>query len=118
MKFTVETKNWLRGEDSNHSRLLRPRDGKMCCLGFLSLACGIAPQDIKGQVSIGTLGKHLKGLLPEVLFQRDSDFGLKTTPRNYFSIESVNDNPALSEAERQKRLLELFRYIGIEVNFV
>jgi hypothetical protein len=34
MKLTVDRKTWLRGEGDRVSRLLRPSDGQMCCLGF------------------------------------------------------------------------------------
>lgn len=36
MKLTIDRSKWLRGDPN--SMLLRPTDGRMCCLGFLGLA--------------------------------------------------------------------------------
>lgn len=44
--FTVKRSKWLRGEGHGNSYLLRPNDGKMCCLGFLGIACGAEKEDI------------------------------------------------------------------------
>ncbi len=43
-KFIVQKSKWLRGEGP--SRLPRSCDNKMCCLGFVSLACGLERDDI------------------------------------------------------------------------
>lgn len=51
-EFTVSRKRWIRGEyDSDagrigNSRLYRPEDKKMCCLGFLARASGAKVEDI------------------------------------------------------------------------
>ena len=44
--LTIDRAKWLRGEDSVDTYLLRQRDGKMCCLGFLCLAAGFSRRDI------------------------------------------------------------------------
>jgi hypothetical protein len=44
--LTIDRAKWLRGEDSVDTYLLRKRDGKMCCLGFLCLAAGFSRLDI------------------------------------------------------------------------
>src|SRR5688572_2085074 len=41
-KFQISLAKWLRGEGSDHSSLLRPIDGKQCCVGFYLEACGIS----------------------------------------------------------------------------
>jgi hypothetical protein len=46
--LTIDRKLWLRGEGSRYSKLLRGLDGKMCCLGFASLALGEIKETILG----------------------------------------------------------------------
>jgi hypothetical protein len=46
--LTIDRKLWLRGEGSCFSKLLRGFDGKMCCLGFASLALGEIRENILG----------------------------------------------------------------------
>jgi hypothetical protein len=42
----VDRKTWLRGESSKDSYLYRKSDGKMCCIGFVCLACGMDKKQI------------------------------------------------------------------------
>lgn len=44
--LTIDRNMWLRGEGGERSKLLRPSDGKMCCLGFDALARGLSKDDI------------------------------------------------------------------------
>ena len=46
MKLVIDRATWLRGEGHEQSYLLRECDGKMCCLGFFALACGLHPERI------------------------------------------------------------------------
>lgn len=47
IKVRIDRSRWLRGEGSDDSFLLRPRDGRMCCLGFCALAMGLNEDDIR-----------------------------------------------------------------------
>lgn len=46
MKLVIDRSKWLQGEASVVSMLLRPQDGKMCCLGFYCLALGAPEKSI------------------------------------------------------------------------
>jgi hypothetical protein len=46
--LVIERERWLRGEGHGRSQLLRKRDGKMCCLGFFGLACGLDASQLEG----------------------------------------------------------------------
>lgn len=53
--FTVSRAKWLRGEGVHNSFLLRPRDGKMCCLGQIAQQCGYTDEqllDVRGPHSL------------------------------------------------------------------
>lgn len=52
--LTIDCDTWLRGYQSE----LRDGDGHMCCLGFDALACGFAPDQIRGHSSPLDLTDH------------------------------------------------------------
>lgn len=43
---TLNPDTWYRGGIPEESRLLRPLDGKMCCLGFAALDCGVSREAV------------------------------------------------------------------------
>ena len=45
-KLVIDRSRWARGGINGDPRLLN-KDGCMCCLGFLALACGIPEDDIR-----------------------------------------------------------------------
>lgn len=47
MAVVIDRSKWLQGE--YFSFLLRPRDGRMCCLGFVAKACGATNEQILGK---------------------------------------------------------------------
>lgn len=51
--FTVNRNNWLRKDEN--SMLLRPSDGKMCCMGFYALACGATREEIEGKSALNDI---------------------------------------------------------------
>lgn len=56
---TVRRSTWLRGEGSFRSFLLRPSDGKMCCLGFCLVELGRSKEEITDKKAPNSfLGKH------------------------------------------------------------
>lgn len=62
MKLTIDRRKWWRGQGSINSTLLsttEPNEGKMCCLGFLSLACGYDEKDIRNLRTIECLVEKL-----------------------------------------------------------
>jgi hypothetical protein len=67
MKLVIDRKLWLRGEGSDCSSLLRDKDRKMCCLGFLCLANGLSEQDIIDIQTPGNLSERRREPLPGTL---------------------------------------------------
>lgn len=106
MKVVIDRLNWLRGEGSAHSYLLRPADKKQCCLGFLGQALNI---DIYGLTSPEKTGVTWPtGCINE--------YGLNSLVIN--NLMRVNDHTNYSDAEREEKIKELFSTIGIEVEFI
>lgn len=46
--FVIDRTVWLRGEGIARSKLLRPDDGKRCCVGIYLGACGVADEALSG----------------------------------------------------------------------
>lgn len=140
MKLVIDRSKWLRGEGSEKSFLLRSTDGKMCCLGFFGLACGLtaeritdvdAPTDIP--VEIGVIGVSARRESVEIGISARREW-MRNVPeaealfdgeRKYNSsvicnqLMSTNDlNVSLSDAEREQKITALFAEMGVEVVFV
>jgi hypothetical protein len=118
MEFTVRRSQWFRGNGHEFSRLKRHDGGKMCCLGFYALACGIPEQAIT-----------------EIAFPSVIEYGWDTDARIRMSwlwearsdstglemeltIGQVNDEESLSDKEREADLTKLFAFNDITVTFV
>jgi hypothetical protein len=121
--FYVSRARWLRGEGSQNSRLLRPSDGKMCCLGFYGRACGIpseqlenagAPDELVGYYE--TTVKY-RDFWPKWVLQEPEDLGYRMTAATTRAME-VNDDDELGAVEREETLAELFKSVGVELVFV
>jgi len=127
MKFTVERSKWLRGIGSEHSFLLRSTDGKMCCLGFLGLACGLDPERITNidspngipVSSSETARKEWSKTVPEAegLF-REYVKDNSVVCEQLMETNDMETNDSVDESHREKALTKLFAEIGIEVKFV
>lgn len=62
LKLVIDRTKWWRGDGPAHSALLsrsEPSRGKMCCLGFLSLACGYRESELAHKRTIEELLNHL-----------------------------------------------------------
>lgn len=118
--ITIERSKWLRGEGGNASSLLRAEDGKMCCLGFAALKCGLKPEWIEGKATPGAAVIHhsddeidgFKRLFFLDLKEHRAQLG--TT----ISLMSVNDGMVLSEAEREEEITRLGKHVGFIFTFV
>lgn len=112
-ELVIDRARWLRGELD--SMLLRPRDQKMCCLGFLGLACGYEPDRIRG---LGTPKDCADDMWPsEVLDEEDDD--LLIVQDSFWTDRAIdiNDCDAYSEARREAELIAHFAKIGITLTF-
>lgn len=122
----IEREKWLHGEGSLESCLLRSSDGKMCCLGFASLACGLDQEQIRGRQSVGGL-RRCDVAVPETLSWLNGEVGATNSPDAY-KLMSVNDcilggemaevYGIRSEAAREAYIAKKMGEHGIEVQFV
>lgn len=109
MKLVIERESWLRGEGSDASELLRPGDGKMCCLGFYGLACGYLPEDLERLKTPASLLDASKW--PAWLLE------FPHVTRECARLMSVNDNPDCTSSEREEEIIRRFAAYGVEVEF-
>lgn len=120
-KFVVKKSQWLRGEGHYESFLLRDSDGKMCCLGFASLACGLDVNDIYNvpcpcDVDNTSLNKYPNSFFIENHinhhgYTRFSNSDLIS------KIMATNDDEDLNDDERILKLIDKFAELEIEVSF-
>ena len=104
MRFEVKRSNWLRGEGDMDSYLLRAKDGKMCCLGFLGRSCGWSDDALKDRRT-------------PVVFGFVPDFPDALDLRALDAAMHLNDNASITDQEREAELVKLFAQHGIEVVF-
>jgi hypothetical protein len=123
MKLVIDRNKWLRGEGTENSCLLRPTDGKMCCLGFFGLACGltakritdvVAPVKIPVEIGVSARREWMRNV-PEAEALFDDEMG---TSEICGELMSTNDRVSLSEAEREQKIRALFAEMSVEVVFV
>jgi hypothetical protein len=106
--LTIDRSKWRRGGGSeiNHpdgpTRLLNER-GKMCCLGFDALACGLPPEAIQDKGEPGEIDDALRNFPEYVKSARfhDDDEGPYQTWRIDDAIRD-NDDATLTEARREE----------------
>lgn len=127
MKLIIDRKTWLRGEGSEDSRLLRGSDGKMCCLGFYGLACGLEPKEIKGMEAPFNLPEEsLKKVSPWLLLRADRG-GAREPSSACSTLMTTNDREVhvgnsfsdpFTEQDREESIKRTFALNGVEVEFI
>lgn len=128
-ELVIDRKTWFHG--TMGSKLLRP-DGKMCCLGFLSLAGGLKKEDI---LDVG-MPSSVSHLLPQKLdcirpdiTKSDTDFAKSASILNDinlgYKIQYTGRmvprfcGTIVDTQETKERLLtELFAEEGIALTFI
>ena len=110
LKVEIDRQKWLRGEGAKASYLLRPSDGKMCCIGFACLAAGCTPEQISNQQIVQSTLTNL--------YDTPLDFRTNTGDVSLESLYVVNDDLDLEPSEREERLKRLGLKRGIEFTFV
>jgi len=120
MKLTIDRSKWHRGRGGVMSYLLSHYDGKMCCLGFLALACGVPKDMIRGIRSPLGLANR-SGSLPEPMqFLVNEARYSPTTGHTTAALFLVgtNDDCGITDEQREAALSTCFRANGIEPEFV
>lgn len=108
MRLVIDRKIWLRGDDASY--LLRPSDGKMCCLGIYLEACGINKNAMNGVNVPSSLGF----ILPEEAARWMNEMGCVDATM----AMNVNDNVGIDDVIREQRIAEIFARHDVEVEFV
>jgi hypothetical protein len=119
MKFTIERSKWLRGEGGAKSGLLRGSDGKMCCIGQVCSQLGVKNESLENLKSVEqVIGRHVKGegfaSASEVLCEKDGRTEMDWLHAAYVA----NDDPGISDDEREKALISIAKFVGHEFVFV
>lgn len=114
-KLIIDREKWYRGKGPDGSRLLRT-DGCRCCLGFDLQRRGFTDEQLLdvGVPEAVETDAPIDGLTFAFEDERD---GFGPTGTNELLVE-FNDNPDLSESERELRITSAFAEIGVEVEFV
>lgn len=109
LRVVIDRRTWYRGKTAQNAYLLDGDTGEMCCMGFASLAAGLKPEQIRGKKSVNVLGLG------------DEDVpGLEyftTSTETSSQVYATNDNPNLSDAEREDALIQLGKRCNIEFVF-
>jgi hypothetical protein len=144
MKFVIDRSKWLRGEGTGDSFLLRPSDGKMCCVGQMCKQLGVSDDILRSRKSVGHLLNsmrkltsaivHLKLVIPELhgllnIFVKvipiNGDDGEVVQEEFLQTAYVINDARSLAGVDgedlaqaREARLTEIFNEAGHELEFV
>lgn len=102
MKFTVSRKKWLRGKNWG---ALFIGNAMKCCLGFVGQQCGIPTNAMHGKATPRSLGDDYCGKFPAWIQQSSA------------SAVDINDEPNLSDRDRETKLKDLFKKHGDQIVF-
>lgn len=127
LKLVIDRAKWQRGSIyGDEAYLLDPESKKMCCLGFLSRACGLGPKTIQGldcpatsELNTKAKEKLMKNPYSSWLFDEDGDFD---TAQSDDCVKAINFNDrnvteSFTERDREKRIKTLFAKHNISVTF-
>jgi hypothetical protein len=118
MELVIDRSKWIRGKGGAASCLLCPSDGKMCCLGFYSLACGLTEKQIKGAatpVSLGMEGDNPLNNTEGSWLLRE---GVNSHTLEAKELMALNDDSSISDQVREDEITRIFATRGVTVKFV
>lgn len=129
-KLIIDRSRWMRrsSEKDPSGLLLDPSSGKMCCLGFYCKSLGLKEEEISCIGMPADLDKV--DLDKSWLIQKDfndeyydsdediCDEFLYRDSLNANLLAGINDNPNFSDEEKERKIKEIFRQNGVEVEFV
>lgn len=122
-ELVIDRKEWYRGHTGKDSKLLTG-DGRKCCLGFLSLACGLKNEDIRNTTMPAAISIKLPESMGFLIEDgRNSRFSGDASRINDTLVGDVlgaifNPLKLLSEEHREQLLTELFAAEGIALTFI
>lgn len=110
MKLVIDRQKWIRGEMVKRSFLIRPEDGKSCCLGFLGCAIGISRDNLWGK----RMPWDNKDWEP-------ANWLLQADPQGWLAMHrltAINDDQSLTEDKREDKIKQEFAAHDVEVEFI
>lgn len=114
--FTIDRNIWYRGH-STGSMLLRLEDGGMCCVGIYLEACGVPRAALKDHAAAHCVDVPLPD---DAKWLRDFN-----KPQMYNDSSAAagnlylcNDDPVISEPDREAQVAAGFAAQGVTVTFV
>ena len=116
MKLVIDRTKWFRGK-SRGSRLYRKQDGKMCCLGFLSLACGYTVTEIRQHRTPFSLW-DTTGEWRFPICREEQSSSLDDLRYIYGNLMITNDDEGISEPEREKQVTAEMKKLDVNVDFI
>ena len=134
-RHTVDRRFWIRGEGTNSSALALP-DGRMCCLGHMLLQRDptLTKLDLLGHLMPrGVAESHIlyaggeechapERQLTWTFFRDMLDFSewsrTLVNTRWVNRAAELNDDPQMTDTERELELIYLCRDHGIELTFI
>lgn len=110
--LTIDRSLWLRGNPNNSK--LRDSDGKMCCLGFDALACGVKDWQI---TDVGNPGAVMGA--PSEYIETRVRRAKDTFENDIHRAIDINDDPMIDDNEREAKLINVLKQLGWDdVRFV
>jgi hypothetical protein len=111
--FTIDRATWLHGEGSDDSYLLRPADGKMCCLGHYLKAVGIEEEAITSVDTPSNLPVEVLNEIPSWLLHENR---IHVSSECQYLMKD-NDDTTDSRNEKEANIIAGFKEVGIDVSF-
>ncbi len=132
--FTISRSKWARNNINGPSCLLNDK-GNMCCLGFYTKACGFNEEQLNDRYepinlfdklnnkNKAWLANYNQEILEVIdwktkLISHDTNYYRRNNSNLAWKLMEANDNPALSEKEREMEIKDGFAKIGVKVRFV
>ena len=111
-ELVIDRSKWKRGSPNAHDTYLLDDDGKMCCLGFYALACGVDEESIRNKTEPEFLEFEIPGLSYD-----NEETGLRHNTAFTQSAIPINDSQYLDETKREEALIRLFKEDGKKLTF-
>jgi len=114
--FKIKRSEWLKGEGSKNSCLLRKEDNKKCCFGFYALSCGLKEKQIIN-LSDPTEIENLPLEMDWVINQNCRTRPWRCCSRQVNRLICANDEENVISSEREEKVIVLFKEQNILVEF-
>ncbi len=109
-KLVIDRATW--GQDC-----LLNIDGTMCCLGFLALKCGAAPDQIERCTDPESAPNIDWPAAFISIDTDDNEENILTNSNLAIKAMDINDSPKYSMSSREKKLIKLFKRANIALSF-